>query len=141
MAARPIGQRTSPASASSPGRERRWLRLRARLTDRSARREPPDLLITALVALLLLASAAQAKPRATSVRTPQGTITTTRMPGTGGARKLLFKYGPVRIHPGQNTISITPTSLAIERKLADRKASCGGGCGCGPTNVTVQIKT
>ena len=45
------------------------------------------------------------------MRTPQGTITTTRMPGTGGERKLLFKYGPVRIHPGQNTISITPTSL------------------------------
>src|SRR6476661_6423927 len=70
-----------------------------------------QVLTTALVALLLLASAAQAKPRSTSVRTPQGTITTTPMPGTGGERKLLFKYGPVRIHPGQNTISITPTSL------------------------------
>ena len=70
-----------------------------------------QVLITALVALLLLASAAQAKPRSTSVRTPQGTITTTPLPGTGGERKLLFKYGPVRIHPGQNTISITPTSL------------------------------
>ncbi len=52
MAARPIDQRTSSDSASSPGRERRWLRLSARLTDRSARREPPDLLVTALVAML-----------------------------------------------------------------------------------------
>src|SRR6478735_2366942 len=70
-----------------------------------------QVLTTALVALLLLASAAQAKPRSTSVRTQQGTITTTPMPGTGVERKMLFKYGPVRIHPGQNTISITPTSL------------------------------
>ena len=74
-------------------------------------------LITAFVALLLLASAAQAKPRSTSVRTPQGTITTTPMPGTGGERKLLFKYGPVRIQPGQNTISI-----AADQRCGRRRA-------------------
>lgn len=27
-------------------------------------------------------------------------------------------------------LSITPTSLALEKKLADRKAACGSGCGC-----------
>ncbi len=27
-------------------------------------------------------------------------------------------------------LSITPTSLALEKKLADRRAGCGSGCGC-----------
>jgi L-serine dehydratase len=33
-------------------------------------------------------------------------------------------------------LAITKTSLAIEQRLAERKAAnCGGGCGCGPTVI------
>ena len=72
----------------------------------------PTFIIAAVAAALTVApAAAQAKPRTTSVRTPQGTITTTTLPGQGGARKMRFKFGPVRINPGQNTISITPNTL------------------------------
>jgi hypothetical protein len=66
-------------------------------------------LLIALVALLLLAPAAGARTRATTVRTSQGTITTTR--GTDGVRHLSFRWGPVRIAPGQNTISIADDDL------------------------------
>ncbi len=59
--------------------------------------------------LLVLAAPAQGKPRSTTVRTSQGTITTTPRPG--GAMHLKFRFGPVRIHPGQNTIAIAPNDL------------------------------
>jgi plastocyanin len=62
-----------------------------------------------IAALLVLAAPAQAKPRAKTVRTPQGTITTTPRPG--GAMHLRFRFGPVRINPGQNTIAFTPNAL------------------------------
>src|SRR6188472_1289986 len=65
--------------------------------------------LVALLALLVLAPAAGAKPRATTVRTSQGTITTTR--GTDGVRHLKFRWGPVRIAPGQNTISLADDNL------------------------------
>ena len=65
--------------------------------------------LIALVALLVLAPAADAKTRATTVRTSQGTITTTR--GTDGVRHLKFRWGPVRIAPGQNTISLDDDNL------------------------------
>ncbi|MGZ4268001.1 MAG: cupredoxin domain-containing protein [Solirubrobacteraceae bacterium] len=72
----------------------------------------PALALAIAAAALVAAPVAQAKkPRSTTVRTPQGTITTTPLPGTGGARKMLFRFGPVRIHPGQNTIAISPVSL------------------------------
>lgn len=71
-----------------------------------------SLAVTAvLVAVLAVAPAAQAKPRSTTVRTPQGTITTTKLPGTGGKQKLRFKFGPIRINPGQNTISLAANNL------------------------------
>lgn len=54
---RQISQPTSPDAGSNPGREHWWLRLRARMTDRSARREPPDLLITALFAMMPVVAA------------------------------------------------------------------------------------
>jgi plastocyanin len=66
-------------------------------------------LLIALVVLPALAPAAGAKPRSTTVRTSQGTITTTR--GTDGVRHLQFRWGPVRIAPGQNTISIDDDNL------------------------------
>jgi plastocyanin len=66
-------------------------------------------LLIALLALLVLAPAAGAKARSTTVRTSQGTITTTR--GTDGVRHLKFSWGPVRIAPGQNTISIADDNL------------------------------
>ena len=65
--------------------------------------------LIALVALLILVPAAGAKTRATTVRTSQGTITTTR--GTDGVRHLKFRWGPVRIAPGQNTISLDDDNL------------------------------
>jgi hypothetical protein len=63
-------------------------------------------LAAALVSLVLV-SAAQAK--STTVRTPQGTITTT--PGKDGVRHMTFRYGPMQIDPGQNTISIADNDL------------------------------
>lgn len=65
--------------------------------------------LTALLALLILAPTAGAKTRSTTVRTSQGTITTTR--GTDGVRHLKFRWGPVRIAPGQNTISLDDDNL------------------------------
>ena len=43
------------------------------------------------------------------MRTSQGTITTTRRPD--GVRHMKFRWGPVRIAPGQNTISIADDNL------------------------------
>jgi plastocyanin len=61
----------------------------------------------------LTAAQAATKPvkvgKPTNVRTPDGTITTQRM--STGVRHMTFRYGPVRITPGQNTINIAPTSL------------------------------
>jgi plastocyanin len=65
-----------------------------------------SLLIAVLVALAIV-PAAQA--RSTTVRTPQGTITTT--PGKDGVRHMTFRYGPMQIDPGQNTISIADDDL------------------------------
>jgi plastocyanin len=64
-------------------------------------------LVAAVLMSLVLVSAAQA--RSTTVRTPQGTITTT--PGKGGARHITFRWGPVQIDPGQNTISLAANDL------------------------------
>ena len=64
-------------------------------------------LLAAVLATFLLVPAAQA--RSTTVRTPQGTITTTR--GEGGVRHLKFRWGPIRIKPGQNTISLAANEL------------------------------
>jgi hypothetical protein len=66
-------------------------------------------LIISFLALLACAPAAGAKARSTTVRTSQGTITTTR--GTDGVRHLKFRWGPVRIAPGQNTISVEDDRL------------------------------
>ncbi len=44
-------------TASAPGRERWWPRVQSWLTDRSARREPPDLLVTALLAMMPVVAA------------------------------------------------------------------------------------
>jgi plastocyanin len=63
-------------------------------------------LLAVLVAFALVSSA-QAK--STTVRTPQGTITTTR--GDDGVRHMTFRWGPVAIKPGQNTISIADNDL------------------------------
>jgi plastocyanin len=70
---------------------------------------PSALLLIALVALLAFAPAAGAKARPTTVRTAQGTITTTRL--ANGVRHMKFRWGPVRIAPGQNTISIADDNL------------------------------
>ena len=43
------------------------------------------------------------------MRTSQGTITTTRL--ANDVRHLKFRWGPVRIAPGQNTISIADDNL------------------------------
>jgi plastocyanin len=64
-------------------------------------------LLAAVPATFLLVPAAQA--RSTTVRTPQGTITTTR--GEDGVRHLKFRWGPIRIKPGQNTISLAANEL------------------------------
>jgi plastocyanin len=71
---------------------------------------PRPFVVAACAAVLLaLAAPAQGKPRSTTVRTPQGTITTTPRPG--GAMHLKFRFGPVRIHPGQNTIAFAANDL------------------------------
>jgi plastocyanin len=64
-------------------------------------------LLAAVLVCLAVAPAAQAK--STTVRTPQGTITTTR--GEDGVRHLKFRWGPVRIKAGQNTISLAANNL------------------------------
>jgi plastocyanin len=64
-------------------------------------------LLAAVLTSLVLAAAAQAST--TTVRTPQGTITTTR--GEDGVRHLKFRWGPIRIKPGQNTISLAANEL------------------------------
>ncbi len=69
-------------------------------------RTTPSLLTAVLVALAMV-PAAQA--RSTTVRTPQGTITTT--PGKDGVRHITFRWGPVQIDPGQNTISLAANGL------------------------------
>jgi plastocyanin len=67
-------------------------------------------LILSLLALAVLALAAPAADaRAATVRTSQGTITTTRL--ANGVRHMTFRWGPVRIAPGQNTISIADDNL------------------------------
>jgi plastocyanin len=66
-------------------------------------------LILSLLALAGLALAPAAHARSTTVRTSQGTITTTRL--ANGVRHLKFRWGPVRIAPGQNTISIADDKL------------------------------
>jgi plastocyanin len=62
-----------------------------------------------LAALLALALAPAAQARSTTIRTPQGTITST--PGRNGLRHLHFRFGPIAINPGQNTISLAPDDL------------------------------
>jgi plastocyanin len=64
------------------------------------------LLVVAL-ACLLAVPAAQAK--STTVRKQQGTITTTRL--ADGVRHLKFRWGPIKITPGQNTISLADDKL------------------------------
>jgi plastocyanin len=71
------------------------------------RRTP--VVVACVLALLACSAPAQAKPRATTVRTPQGTITS--RPGADGVRHLTFRWGPVAIHPGQNTISLAANDL------------------------------
>jgi plastocyanin len=67
-------------------------------------------LILPVMALVVLALAPQAHAaRTTTVRTSQGTITTTRL--ADGVRHMKFRWGPVRIAPGQNTISIADNNL------------------------------
>jgi plastocyanin len=68
----------------------------------------PTLSLLAVV-LVVLAVVPAAQARSTTVRTPQGTITTT--PGKDGVRHLKFRWGPVRINPGQNTISLAANDL------------------------------
>ncbi len=68
---------------------------------------PTTSLLAALLVALVLVPAAQA--RSTTVRTPQGTITTT--PGKDGVRHITFRWGPVQIDPGQNTISLAANDL------------------------------
>ena len=70
---------------------------------------PSALLLIALVALLALAPTAGAKARPTTMRTSQRTITTTRL--ADSVRHMKFRWGPVRIGPGQNTISIADDNL------------------------------
>jgi plastocyanin len=65
------------------------------------------LLLAAVLALIAVPAAAQA--RSTTIRTPQGTITST--PGRNGVRRLHFRFGPIAIQPGQNTISLAPDDL------------------------------
>ncbi len=69
----------------------------------------PAAACTAILLVAVAAAPAQARPRATTVRTAQGTITTTPRPG--GAMHLKMRFGPVRINPGQNTIAAAPNSL------------------------------
>jgi plastocyanin len=66
-------------------------------------------LILSLLALAGLAVTPAAQARSTTVRTSQGTITTTRL--ANGVRHMKFRWGPVRIAPGQNTISIADDKL------------------------------
>ena len=66
-------------------------------------------LILSLLALAVLALAPTAHARGTTVRTSQGTITTTRL--ANGVRHMKFRWGPVRIAPGQNTISLADDDL------------------------------
>jgi plastocyanin len=66
-------------------------------------------LIFSLLALAGLAVTPVAHARSTTVRTSQGTITTTRL--ANGVRHMRFRWGPVRIAPGQNTISIADDDL------------------------------
>jgi len=66
-------------------------------------------LILSLLALVVLALAPRAHARSTTVRTSQGTITTTRE--ADGVRHMKFRWGPIRIAPGQNTISIADNKL------------------------------
>ena len=68
-----------------------------------------NLLVSVLLGALALAAPAQARPRTTTVRTPQGTVTTRQ--GADGVRHLAFRWGPVTIHPGQNTISLAANDL------------------------------
>jgi plastocyanin len=70
-------------------------------------RSVPALLAAVLVCLAIVPAAQAA--RSTTVRTPQGTITTTR--GADGVRHMTFRWGPVAIKPGQNTISIADDDL------------------------------
>ena len=61
----------------------------------------------AVLAVGLMAPAAQARPRV--IRTPQGTETIRT--GKDGVRHLSFRWGPVKIAPGQNTIAISDEDL------------------------------
>jgi plastocyanin len=70
------------------------------------RRWPASL--AALLLSLAVVPAAHAA-RVTTVRTSQGTIATAR--GADGVRHMTFRWGPVRIAPGQNTIAITNNQL------------------------------
>jgi plastocyanin len=70
----------------------------------------PHLILTtalALMAIGLAAPAAQARTKV--VRTSQGTMTI--RPGKHGVRHLSFRWGPVRIAPGQNTIDLADNDL------------------------------
>jgi hypothetical protein len=63
--------------------------------------------LAAAIGFCVLVPAAQAG--STTVRTSQGTITTTR--GEDGVRHMKFRWGPIRINPGQNTISLAANAL------------------------------
>jgi plastocyanin len=63
------------------------------------------LVLATVAALAAATSTAQARaPRSSTVRTPHGSITTTRE--ADGMRHLKFRWGPILIRPGQNTISL-----------------------------------
>jgi hypothetical protein len=64
-------------------------------------------ILLAVLGVGLMAPAAQARPRV--IRTPQGTETIRA--GKDGVRHLSFRWGPVRIAPGQNTIAISDEQL------------------------------
>ena len=66
-------------------------------------------LILSYLALAGLSLAPAAHALYTTVRTSQGTITTRRL--ANGVRHMVFRWGPVRIAPGQNTISIADDNL------------------------------
>jgi plastocyanin len=67
------------------------------------------LLVACVLGALVVAAPAQARPRGTTVRTPQGTVTTRQ--GADGVRHLSFRWGPLTIHPGQNTIALVANDL------------------------------
>jgi plastocyanin len=70
---------------------------------------PRVFLYVAVLAVLLVAAPTAQAARSTTVRTPQGTIATTRE--KDGLRHLKFRFGPISVRPGQNTIDIVDDHL------------------------------